>query len=597
MQHHTLKAEDELVFPLHKRAILQYSEAPSGSKELHLYYGNKEISFDEPELFDFGENLAKQSRFIAKTATEWGNCYDWPRVQALLEQLINEGILHYANDYIDHSAANQDIDQPSPLPPAFTKVPHTWLECEAITSIFTGRPLELAYLESAIPIFRIAHIAMDTEGRQIGEANVFPKALRLDIPTEWRTCPYSGSRYMDERPMNATALKSISNYWPQILVALLHVRRAYLERFPAAQKGWSVADLEVLSTLILALPTYLLMRHRRRIVNGELHPALSSLFRVTDGLRVIMHQIAFMPSDNPSLSIHTPITSTEIYEFAERNHAFFTEHGVCAAPKTMIEEFLRVLVDGIPSIHGTPVTDMQLISVDAQVQSALDDIDPAIDYGLYGLQTFCIAFSIWPIMAQTYEQLLTLLENWSYERSETLIQFQQHIRIQIDRLQSEQIDLTEPWRAKRVNAFSTLFAHCRIGLGKKPEDQTLSELISPAVDKRHKKTSKQLKSILQQRFGQVHNPDIETLSSCLMRYFAQVQSILRSANQIQESINKLLDRPSALNSFDACSLNTHNLLQDNHERRLAFLTDEIENILALRIHITDKRIDIFDLLT
>jgi hypothetical protein len=67
--------------------------------------------------------------------------------------------------------------------------------------------LELAYLELVIPIFRVAHIAIDEDGRQVGEANFFPKPLRLDIPTEWRTCHYPGTRYQSQ-PMNVTALKS-----------------------------------------------------------------------------------------------------------------------------------------------------------------------------------------------------------------------------------------------------------------------------------------------------------------------------------------------------------------------------------------------------
>ena len=82
-------------------------------------------------------------------------------------------------------------------------MPRTWFECEAITRELTGHPLELGYLEAIVPIYRVAHIALDAEGRQVGEANVFPKPLRLDIPTEWRTCPHPGkpfsTRAADER--------------------------------------------------------------------------------------------------------------------------------------------------------------------------------------------------------------------------------------------------------------------------------------------------------------------------------------------------------------------------------------------------------------
>ena len=88
-----LEADDELVFVQHKRLVIQYATDASGGTELHLYCGEKEISFDEPELFAFGEGLAKHARFAARTAMTWGEGYDWPRVRELLEQLLAEEIL------------------------------------------------------------------------------------------------------------------------------------------------------------------------------------------------------------------------------------------------------------------------------------------------------------------------------------------------------------------------------------------------------------------------------------------------------------------------------------------------------------------------
>jgi hypothetical protein len=119
-----LDADDELVFPKHKRVVAQYSTDESGVTELHLYYGEKEISFDEPELFAFGEGLAKQSLFVAGTATTWGDGYDWPRVRELLEQLIREGILRRADEDQSETSSTPEACL-SPLPPAETTVAHT----------------------------------------------------------------------------------------------------------------------------------------------------------------------------------------------------------------------------------------------------------------------------------------------------------------------------------------------------------------------------------------------------------------------------------------------------------------------------------------
>ena len=249
-----LKADDELVFPQHKRAVTQYATDASGGTELHLYYGEKEIVFDEPELFAFGEGLAKQACFVAGTATTWGEGYDWPRVRELLEQLLAEGILRHVEANESDPMSTQNGACPSPLPAAHSTAPRTWFACEAITRELTGHSVELGYLELIVPIFRVAHMALDAEGRQVGEANVFPKPLRLEVPTEWRPCPYAGTRFQSERPMNVTALKSMRKHWLQMMVALTRIRDAYLRRFPQARSGWTVGDLERLSSLVLTVP-------------------------------------------------------------------------------------------------------------------------------------------------------------------------------------------------------------------------------------------------------------------------------------------------------------------------------------------------------
>lgn len=59
--------------------------------------GNKEITFDEPELLHFGLSLAKrQNGFVASEATGWGlggSTLAWERVKELLETLLAADVL------------------------------------------------------------------------------------------------------------------------------------------------------------------------------------------------------------------------------------------------------------------------------------------------------------------------------------------------------------------------------------------------------------------------------------------------------------------------------------------------------------------------
>ena len=63
-----LQPDDLLRLPMHQRVVVQYADNDEGRRELRLFYADKEISFDEPELFTFGETLATQSQFAAGQA-------------------------------------------------------------------------------------------------------------------------------------------------------------------------------------------------------------------------------------------------------------------------------------------------------------------------------------------------------------------------------------------------------------------------------------------------------------------------------------------------------------------------------------------------
>jgi hypothetical protein len=591
-----LAPDDELILPNHKRVVATYTDNPLGTRELHVYYGEKEIVFDDPAYFEFGDALAKQSRFVAATSVTWGTGYDWHCVRTLLEQLLDEGILQRA----DTRPASTDPSSSScPIAhlPTYASVPRTWLECEAITGELIGHAIELGYLELIVPIYRVAHPAMDDEGRQIGEANVFPQQLCLDLPTEWRTCQHPGSRYQDERPMNVTALRSMIKHWKQTLMALLRIRDAYLQRFPRARQGWTVGDLQRLTSLVLTLPAYLLMRADNRVDNGTLHPVFSSMFRVTDGVRMTMHRMLFTSDNEPTRPPETPITSADVYAYAERNTVFLSDHGVCAGPKAMIEEFLHVLID------GKPVNDSESVILDATVQFALDDLEPAFDYGLYGLQAYAVGFSLWPEMGRTYERIQALIESWSANEPTMLHAFRERLRRSIDYLHHSSRLRTEALRATHEHAYADMYAHCATALNVPAMEVSLSGRIVPLQAAHHEEAVTCLHAAFQNRFQGVDNSALMSLVQILVNYFRQEQAIVRAASAIQQRINGLLGRKSPSRPLTAADLATHYRLvaldYDPEElreigNRLPYLVDDLEEALGLRVIVSSDAIEISD---
>jgi hypothetical protein len=578
-----------LNLPMHQRVITQFIADAAGNPVLYLFCGDQEVSFDEPELFAFGETLARQSRFLAGSCIHWGQGYEWPRMQELLEALLAAGILERAPAAValDTQRARYEGARDNPLPPATTTEARTWHDCEAITRELGGRAVELAHLELVIPIFRIAHMALDAEGRQVGEANVFPKALRLDVSTNWRACIYPGSRYQDERPMNVTALKSMRQHWPQMMAAIGRIREAYLQRFPQARSGWTVGDVERLSTLVLALPTYALMKNGGAVANGELHPVLSNLFRVTDGVRMTTHQMLFVPVAEATLSPLSATSSAAIYAYAERNYAFASTHGVCAGPKAMIEEFLSVLLDG----NDAPWADQVQ---DAAVEAALADMQAAFDYGLRGLQAHAVVFSLWPMMTRTYEQLFTLTRDWNGERPVAANLLLQHLQGMMDILKNQTLHASEEWRVNREQVYADIDAHCRAGLGL-GADAPLAERIASGMGNDAVCIEAQLQVLIAAHLNMpdgAQDTQVHALAATLSHFFRQARAVLRIAEGVQESINQLLGRPAAQRAFTLADMDVHVVLQGSESRRLPHLLDALQSLLGFTAGITQGGIRI-----
>lgn len=572
-----LQPGDRLSLPLHQRLVRHYSRAADGARTLHLYHGDKEISFDEPALFAFGEQLGRQEHFTAEDAVGWGEGYTWPQVGALLGQLVEEGVLHRDDGRGDDTALAADLalDRPSPLPPGPNTRPRSWADCQSITRELTGVALEPGWLELVVPVFRVAHMALDADGRQVGESNVFPPAMRLDLPTRWRTCIYPGTRYRVDRPMNVTALKAMRRQWPQMMLALREVRRAYLARCPEAGAGWTVGHLERLATAVLAVPTLALVHPERPVADGELHPALSSLFRVTDGLRMTMHQMLFVPIGEPTLAPDAPMDSAEILAYAERNHSFHSAHGVCAGPQAMMAEFLAVLVDGALPAGADDVT------ADPALRQALDDVEMPMDYAFLGLQAYAEVFSLWPKMTRAYEGLLPLVRDWAACGGDDVIAWQARLEGQIEAVRHGTYLANEAWRVDRERVYADMAAQCGRALGDSPDPlgQRLAE--AEPADVAH--LQQQLAPLLRQRMGRPDasdGPALQAVARHLARWCLQEQAVLRAATATQARINRLLGRPAPRRPFGSTEIDLHNALQGDAPRRLPDLVAELSLLLG-----------------
>jgi len=573
---------ETLYLPMRRRFRCEYETTPEGTRELRLFFGIKEVTFDEPELFSFGEALIKQDQFMAGSATTWssGEPYPWERVRELLEILLAEELL--SREAPAPPPAESDQHRRFLEAEARRKAPTEPLwwnpDCPKVMERLTGRPLELGFLEAVIPLHRVAHPALDAEGRHVGEMNVFPDAMRMKLPTEWRACPYPGSRYRDDAMMNVTALRSMTRHWKPVLQGTLAVREEFLRRHSLLPDGrWRAGDLQAVACSVLALPTLLLMRGNEPVPNGALDPVLSSMFRVTDGVRMVMSSLFTNPE--PGMTYDSPMTAAEVHGIAERTNLLLLTRGVCAGPPHLIEEFLATLLEGRP-VAGAP----------ASMAGWEAEIPAAVDYGLLGLQLYVLQFNLWSRMAPAYEVMRGALLEVEDEPGGVL----DRLRAQVERDWALLVDLGfhEPGNRDWLEARrAEIYEHAQRGLRgfREEELRHLRDAFIPVGDEVDAKARVRLRELVRSSAGSplgARRDVLDTVADAVADFLAIERPVLGAIETVQRQVNALLQRPHPARGFSGADLSLHLVVRDGLIRNLPYLLDVLRAELGITVENT-----------
>jgi hypothetical protein len=583
-----LEPSERLHIPHRKRLSHSYAINSDGVRELRIDYGVKEISFDEERLFEFAEQLIQQVSFTGAQATAWGPGYHWDELRPLLEALLDDGIVRRGDGVTEPRGGGLVA---SPLAPSQCPVARAWSasECESITGDLAGRAVELGYLEAFVPVYRIAHAALDADDRQVGEANVYPPRLRLDRATEWRACQYAGSRYRDELPMNVTALKAMIKHWKPMMAAIIEVRAALRARLGAAADRWTIGELHVLSCVVLALPAFVL----QRAAGGSpapLHPVLSSLFRITDGVRMTTFQMLF--SVEATRRADEPLTAAALFERAEQHGLLIGDTGVCAGPTHLIQEFLATIVDGV-----TPEGIAEL-ALPTELAALFAELPAAIDYGLYALQTWAVSHSAWLAMSRAYDVLRAVCEAVAPTAHDDCARLCARVAKDGRRLDLMQITLDHD-REVHHKAYEDGYAQAWRATRARVGPATLSEAIAPRAETRaHVAIAHELHAVLTARFAggalaAAGPAALDRIVDALVGYLRAEQAILASVTALQHTINALLARPHPGRPLGVRDFLV-NYTMGAGVGAFPYLFDTLDSELGVRVECTANAIAVID---
>jgi hypothetical protein len=183
----------------------------------------------------------------------------------------------------------------------------------------------------------------DVEGRPIREGRT-PKELLQPGEIELRRCPYPGSRFQNERPMNMSALRQTSAHWDEIVDAMAFLRTAYGN----ARGGYRpvLMDIWRVGQIGSSLPWFYILHE-----NTTCPSYAAALSKATLGVGIWGHRV-FVDMLMRRQLIPT-FTAEHMLDTAEQNLTLLSDVEVCAASDKMMLKFFAVLTDDAVRFTGS----------------------------------------------------------------------------------------------------------------------------------------------------------------------------------------------------------------------------------------------------
>lgn len=531
-----LEPSEMLSVPKRRRFVQNRVQSPDGREELHVFYGDREIVFDEPELLPFADQLLARDSFRAEEAMTWSNAepHSWEKIRELLTALLEHDVLKRAADA--PSTAGPKRTFPATFGPPEERVPRTFGSgreaCEALTREALGRAFDPSNLEVVLPVYRVAHPALDRDGRQVGENNVTPRCAFLDLPTQRRECHYAGSRYQVDVPMNVTALKHMTSRWPELLSLTEQFRAAFLARLPARGTSLRAGELHVLSVCCLGAVGYVLVRGEAPLENGQLDGGLAAMFRLIDGVRLVTTEL--MRQRPAEHTCELGVNARGIADHAERNGLYHGIHGVCAGPQALIDEYLRVLCgEARAPVEAEP-----------SLASRLGDLEAALDYGLRAQRVEAIVRSFGSRQGLAYERWRAAFDTQAplsglAERLAAPVDPARHPLLRTDYPLPEQLQL-------ELSISRWMFAYAARGLsGAEPAGASIDAVLEldPAAQARDRQRLAAFLARLPE-LEPLPPPLRDELARTAAEVFALERRCLHAVAEEQRQLNERLRRPA-----------------------------------------------------
>jgi hypothetical protein len=186
----------------------------------------------------------------------------------------------------------------------------------------------------------------DASGRPLSEGSAPPQA-RPEGAMEYVACPYADTRASANKPMNRSALVSMTACWQQICDWSRTVSRAYQARWPVRE--FTFLDLWRVAAVLRTAPFFILLRRSaeadRRL--DEIPEWVAGAYKAARGVEDAVLHMACIGTD-----VRRAYDFDSLYDFVCKHRLFEGSAEVCAGSPALVKSFVEQIA--LASLQGAP---------------------------------------------------------------------------------------------------------------------------------------------------------------------------------------------------------------------------------------------------
>lgn len=253
---------------------------------------------------------------------------------------------------------------------------------KVISPIFP-EPENRADAELLYGVWNTTSNLFQTNGRQLGEANVHQGFRFRQIPIEYRQCKIQGSRF--GKKTNLTALQDIMrNYKPAMKILAL-LRQHFVEVSSLESQAFNVGVLFQFTQHVVSLPLFMVRDKSNSQYNDSVvDEEVAVLFQLVAGVFKLARLL--LEDHNEKVGLNDIVDAEFLYKYSEKHGLFGTpsakkegEEKVCGGSHVKIIELLDFLIRGDDA-------DVVFTANETALKERGVDIDKYLSYSLAALQ-------------------------------------------------------------------------------------------------------------------------------------------------------------------------------------------------------------------